>query len=132
MTKLAGAIPNKLEDTRFIFMGNYSPERVGYSQAKKQRGHIPVSTPPEPPVFYTQVTLGLVKILTGQKTTKRSKSTSAAVILRYFKCAMTCLIVNISTPTAHMMDMNLFFLCDKRHYEAVLHLRQSVNSQHAA
>ena len=65
-------------------------------------------------------------------TTKKSKSTSAAVILRYFKCAMTCLIVNISTNTAHMMDMNLFFLCDKRHYEACLHLQQSVNPQHAA
>jgi hypothetical protein len=26
MTKLAGARPNKLEDTRFIFVGNYSPE----------------------------------------------------------------------------------------------------------
>ncbi len=29
MTKLAGAVPNKLEDTRFIFMGNNSPKRMG-------------------------------------------------------------------------------------------------------
>jgi hypothetical protein len=65
MTKLAGAIPNKLEDTRFIFMGNYSPERVGYSQAKKQRGHIPGSFVciyiiVAGHAFGTQIMLGLV------------------------------------------------------------------------
>jgi hypothetical protein len=38
MTKLAGAVPNKLEDTRFVFVGNYSPERVGYLEAKSNGG----------------------------------------------------------------------------------------------
>ena len=65
MTKLMGAIPNKLEDARFIFMGNYSPERVGYSQAKKQRGHIPGSFVciyiiAAGHAFGTQIMLGLV------------------------------------------------------------------------
>jgi hypothetical protein len=133
MMKLAGAAPNKLEDTRFIFMGNNSPEQVGYSQAKKQWGHIPVSfVVAGNRAFYTQIILGLVQILNGQKQPNNQKGTSAAVILRYMKCATTCLIVNISTTTARMMDTNLIFLCDKGHYEACLHLQQSVNPQHAA
>jgi hypothetical protein len=73
MTKLAGAIPNKLEDTRFIFMGNYSPERVGYSQAKKQRGHIPGRIVAGH-AFGTQIILGLVKILNGQKQPNNQKA----------------------------------------------------------
>jgi hypothetical protein len=35
MTKLAEAVPNELEDTRLMFVGNHSPARVGYLQAKK-------------------------------------------------------------------------------------------------
>lgn len=73
MTKLAGAVPNKLEDTRFVFVGNYSPERAGYSEAKKQRGHIPGRIVAGH-AFGTQIILSLVKILNSQTQPKNQKA----------------------------------------------------------
>ena len=73
MTKLAGAIPNKLEDTRFIFMGNNSPEQMDWLQAKKGRGHIPRRIVAGH-AFGTQIILSLVKILNSETQPKNHKA----------------------------------------------------------